>query len=131
MITQFFASIGFQNPLWAKFVATGEVVAGAALIFGAFLWPAALFITGLMLVAIWTVTSKAPGDRLINFINGWGRETIYASAALCLAWCGAGRWSLTAWWLRRKGLRAAACRECLATHGVGHDCPDCPAEHSK
>jgi uncharacterized membrane protein YphA (DoxX/SURF4 family) len=129
MIVRFFDSLGFHSPLWAKFVATGEVLSGVALILGAFLWPAALFITGLMLVAIWKVTSKVPGDGLINFINGWGREAIYASAALCIAWCGAGRWSLTAWWLRRKGLKMESCRECRAAHGIGHDCPDCPSGH--
>lgn len=127
MMEQFFGSLGF-SPFMPKLVAFAEIFSGAALILGAFVWPAAGLITIIMFVAAWKVTSKVPGDFLVNFINGWGRELIYATAALCIAFCGAGRYSLTAWWMRRKGMQMDACRECRATHGLGHDCPDCSHE---
>jgi uncharacterized membrane protein YphA (DoxX/SURF4 family) len=124
----FFGSLGL--PTWtATLVACSEIFSGTALVLGAFVWVAAGLITVIMGVAIWKVTSQASGGLLMGYISGWGTNLVYASAALCIAFCGAGRYSLTAWWLRRRGMKVAACRECLASHGVGHDCPDCPEEH--
>jgi uncharacterized membrane protein YphA (DoxX/SURF4 family) len=129
MMKEFFGSLGL--PAWtAVLVACAEVFSGTALLLGAFVWIAAPLITIVMLVAIWKVTSKAPGNILLSFISGWGPNLIYAAAALCIAFCGAGRYSLTAWWLRRKGMQKD-CRDCKAGHGMGHDCPDCPADHQK
>lgn len=129
MMNQFFASLGFGAP-WATIVATSEVAAGTAILLGAFLWPAAGLISAVMAVAIWKVTGPNPGDQpfLFHFVSGWGTNVLYAAAAICIASCGAGRWSLTNLYFRR---RAAACRDCMATHGMGHDCPGCPPEHSK
>jgi putative oxidoreductase len=123
----FFASLGF-GPFWPKLVAVTELFSGVAILSGAFLWVAAPLITIVMAVAIWKVTASAPGPLLTNFISGWGPNVIYAVAALALAFIGAGRWSLTAWWLRRKGMDQS-CKDCRADHGMGHNCPACPGEH--
>jgi uncharacterized membrane protein YphA (DoxX/SURF4 family) len=129
MMQQFFASLGFQ-PWMAPLVAVVEILSGLALILGAFVWPAAVGITIIMALAVLKVTSKAQGDELTQFITGWGPNLIYAAAALCIAWCGAGRYSLTAWHLKRKGMAEGVCRDCKAGHGVGHDCSECPPSHA-
>lgn len=129
MMKGFFGSLGLP-PWTAIVVACAEVFSGAALVLGAFLWIAAPLITIIMLVAAWKVGAKYPGDALTTFIAGWGPNLVYAAAALCLAFCGAGRYSLTAWYLRRKGMQGD-CRDGKASHGIGHDCPDCPPEHQK
>lgn len=127
MMNEFFASLGFGPP-WASIVATCEVLSGTAILLGAFLWPAALLVTSVMVVAALKVTGPNPSDQpfLLHFISGWGTNAVYAAAAICLAFCGAGRWSLTNLYFRR---RAASCRDCMAAHGHGHDCPSCPPEH--
>jgi putative oxidoreductase len=125
----FFDSLGLM-PWMAILVACAEILSGTALILGAFVWVAATLISIVMAVAIWKVTSQASGPLVIGFISGWGTNLVYAAAALCIAFCGAGRYSLTAWWLRRRGLKKEACRDCMAGHGLGHDCPDCPPTHA-
>lgn len=127
LMVDFFASLGLAS-FWVYVVAVSESLAGAMLIVGAFSWVAAAMITVDMAVAIFKVTGPNPQgqDFLPHFVSGWGTNLIYAAAALCIAWCGAGRWSLTAMWLRRKGM---ACRDCKADHGMGHNCPDCKDGH--
>jgi len=124
----FFASIGFPGP-WAAIVAVTEILSGTAFLLGAFLWPAAAAVGIVMAVAIWKVTGPNPQAQpfVLHFISAWGPNVVYAAAAFCLAFCGAGRWSLTAWWMRRKSM---GCRDCKAAHGLGHDCPDCPPHHA-
>lgn len=123
----FFASIGFPGP-WATIVAIGEVLSGTAIVLGAFLWVAAPIITAIMAVAIWKVVGPNPQSQpfLLHFISAWGPNVIYAAAAWCIAFCGAGRWSLTALWLRR---RAAVCKDCMVDHGVPE--PVAHSEHSE
>lgn len=127
MMRGFFDSIGFPGP-WAAIVAASEVLAGIAILVGAFLWIAAPVLTVIMAVAIWKVTGPNPQGQplVLHFISGWGPNLVYAAAVWCLALCGAGRWSLAAWLMRRRGM---ACRDCKAAHGMGHDCPDCPPQH--
>lgn len=115
---EFFASLSLATP-FASFVAIVEILSGTALILGAWLWPAALGITVIMTVAIWKVTGKNIYGQplLIHFISGWAPNIIYAAAAIALAFTGAGKYSLTAWYMRRyRG--EDSCRECQ----VNHDC---------
>lgn len=126
---QFFGILGF--PGWVSIlVAVSEIAAGLALILGVFVWLAAPIIVVIMAVSIWKVTGPVPGALLMGFVRGWGTNLIYAAAALCVAFCGPGRYSLAAWFLRRGGMKAVPCRDCLVAHGIVHDCPDCPPEHS-
>jgi uncharacterized membrane protein YphA (DoxX/SURF4 family) len=127
-----FNTWGFAT-FWAYAVSIAEVVAGIAFILGAFLWLAAALIVVEMAVAIYSVIGPNPQGEpaLFHFIFGWGPNVIYAMAALCLAFVGAGKWSLTGWWLRRRG---AQCMQCKADHGLQCECkkddsgghhPDC------
>ena len=146
-VIAYFNSINL-SAFWAYVVATSEVISGLALILGAFVWVAAFLITVMTVVAIYKVTGPNPLGQpfLIHYISAWGTNVIYAAAAICVAFCGSGRWSLTSWWLCRrankiceecKGKDSADCPhnmdclECRADHGIGHNCPACPPEHSK
>ncbi len=145
IMVQFFGSIGLAS-YWAYITATAEVIAGISLILGIFLWLAAFLISVMSAVAIIKVTGPNPMEQtaIIHFISGWGPNVVYAAAAICLAFCGAGRWSLTALLMRRwSGTMCAECKaggktdcdhnkpcpDCRADHGIGHNCPDCPPEH--
>ncbi len=127
---------GFPAALTGVFsyvVAVSELLAGSAIVLGAFLWPAAALIIIIMTVAISVVVGPNPDNdpALIHFVFGWGMNLIYAAAALALAFTGAGKWSLAGWWMRRHG---ANCMQCKADHGLQYECkkddmgnhhPDC------
>jgi putative oxidoreductase len=124
IMKEFFGSLGLWT--WtAPFVGTVEILSGLALVLGAYLWPAALGITGIMVVAIWKVTGNNVYGQpfLMHFVSGWGPNLIYAAAALALAFTGAGRYSVTAWFLRRFA-REGWCRDCMD----GHGCEPAPEE---
>lgn len=111
------------SSLLTQAASWGEVLAGLAFILGAFQWVAASIIVTIMIVAVAKVTG-APVEgqpALLHFIFGWGPNMVYAAAALALAFCGAGRWSLTAWYMKRKGM---ACQMCKVDHG-GAGCVNC------
>ena len=129
-VVPFFNSIGLAT-FWAYVVATAEIISGLALILGVFLWVAAFLLTVMTVVAIYKVTGPNPQGQtfLIHYISAWGTNVIYAAAAICVAFCGAGRWSLTALWMRRWMKKDKVCVDCRADHGIGHNCPTCPPEH--
>jgi uncharacterized membrane protein YphA (DoxX/SURF4 family) len=127
-----FGQWGF-GPFWAWTETLAEVVAGAAIALGAFMWLAAALIVIIMIVAVYVVIGPNPNGEssLFHFIFGWGPNAIYAAAAVCLAFTGPGKWSLGGWWMRRRG---AACMQCKADHGMECECkkddsgghaPDC------
>lgn len=130
-VVAYFNSIGLV-AFWAYVVAVSEVIVGLALILGAFLWVAAFLLTVMTAVAIYKVTGPNPQGQtfLIHYISSWGTNVIYAAAAICVASCGAGRWSLNAWMMRRWKMNKD-CIDCRADHGMGHNCPTCPPEHQK
>jgi putative oxidoreductase len=105
VMTAFFGQLGLA-PFWPYIVATAEMVSGLALVLGVFLWLAAFLITVVMTVAVVMVMGPNPANQpfILHFISGWGPNVIYAAAALCLAFCGPGRFSLNAWWMRRRGM---------------------------
>ncbi|MCC6404911.1 MAG: DoxX family protein [Candidatus Yanofskybacteria bacterium] len=126
---EMFGGWGF-GPLWAYLATGSELVAGIFLVVGAFLWIAAALLGIVMLVAIYAVTGPNPMGQpaLLHFIFGWGQNLVFAAAALALAFTGAGRWSLAAWWMhRRKG--DMQCRECMSDHGMGCNCDACSQHH--
>jgi putative oxidoreductase len=114
------------SPLLTKITAAAEVLAGAAFVLGAFQWIAAAIITTVMVVAIVKVTGAPVQGQpeLLHFIFGWGPNMVYAATAVALAFCGAGRWSLTAWYMKRKGI---ACHMCKVDHG-GAGCANCGSQ---
>jgi len=114
---QFFNSVGLTASFWPHVVGWGELLAGVAILLGAFMWIAAVVIAVVMALAILKVTWPNPSQQpaLLHFISGWGPNVIYGTAALALAWCGAGKWSLTGWFLRQKG-RSEDCKDCQADH---------------
>lgn len=109
-------------PSFLTYASTiAELIAGAALVLGAFMWLAAGIIIVLMAVAVYVVIGPNPSGEpwLYHFIFGWGPNAIYAAAALALAFTGPGKWSLAAWGLHR---RAAQCKECNIDHGMKCAC---------
>lgn len=114
---------------WAYIIATTELLAGLALVLGAFVWLAAALIVVEMAVAIYVVIipNTVGQDFLPRYIFGWGQNLIYAVAALSLALSGSGKWSLTGEWLKRRGM---ACKKCRSDHGMSADCKDCETAHS-
>lgn len=116
IMQEFFVSIGLAAWM-APVIAAVESLAGLALILGAYLWPAALGIIGVMAVATWKVTGlNVYGQSwLLHYVSGWAPNAIYAAAALALAFTGAGEYSLTAWCLKRCPV---LCRFCRMDHGI-------------
>jgi putative oxidoreductase len=146
-VLPFFASIGL-NSFWTYVTATSEVVVGVSLILGIFLWLAAFLLVVMSAVAIIKVTGPNPSEQpfLIHYISSWGSNVIFAAAAVCVAFCGAGRYSLAALWMRRRMKMVCVdcktenkadcehnkvCVDCQSDHGLGHNCPTCPPEHRK
>lgn len=133
-VVAYFNSIGLVT-FWAYVVSISEIIVGLTLILGIFLWVAAFLLTVMSIVAIYKVTGPNPQGQtfLIHYISSWGSNLIYATAAICIASCGAGRWSLNALWMRRmmKDGKDDMCVDCKADHGLGHNCPNCPSEHQK
>jgi uncharacterized membrane protein YphA (DoxX/SURF4 family) len=100
---EFFGKIGL-GPFWVYVVASGETLSGLLLIVGIFLWIAAALIVIIMIVAICLGTGPNPQGQsfLLHLISGWGPNAIYAVAALTIALCGAGRWSLANWIYKKR-----------------------------
>lgn len=111
-----FQQWGFA-PVLAYAATISELLAGAALVLGVFLWFAAVLITVVMAVAVYFVTGPNPDGEpmLFHFIFGWGPNAIYAAAAIAMAFTGAGKWSLTGLLMRRK---LAMCNQCNIDHGI-------------
>lgn len=111
------------SPALTQIASYGELIAGFTFILGAFQWVGASIIVVIMATAIAKVTGvPVEGQpKILQFIFGWGPNVVYAAAALALAFCGAGRWSLTAWYMKRKGM---ACQMCKVDHG-GVGCANC------
>lgn len=115
------------SPFWAYVSTYGELVAGALFVLGAFQWIAALIIAIDMIVAMYLVTWPNPLGREfhIHFITSWGSNLIYAVAALAIAFTGAGKWSLTRYWMHRRGESSMTCKSCKADHGMPQCCEHC------
>lgn len=115
-----FGQWGFGS-VWAYAETFAEIIAGAAIALGAFMWLAAALIVIIMAVAVYVVIGPNPNGEpfIFHFIFGWGPNAIYAAAAIALAFTGPGKWSLGGWWMRRRG---AKCMECKASHGMTCAC---------
>lgn len=122
-VIAYFSSIGLST-FWAYVVAISEIVSGLTLVLGIFVWAAAFLLTVMSTVAIWKVTGPNPQGQtfLIHYISTWGPNVIYATAALCVALCGPGRWSLASLLMSRwmKDGKCTECTDCMADHGLEH-----------
>ncbi|MCC6934743.1 MAG: DoxX family membrane protein [Candidatus Yanofskybacteria bacterium] len=126
---EMFQGWGF-GAFWAYLATGSELLAGLLLVLGAFLWIAAALVVVVMAVAVYAVTGPNPMGQppLLHYIFGWGQNAVFAAAALALAFTGAGRWSLAAWWMRRRS-GSVECRECKSDHGMGCNCGSCSEHH--
>lgn len=130
-VVAYFNAIGLAT-FWAYVVAVAEIISGLALILGVFLWTAAFLLTVMSAVAIYKVTGPNPQGQtfLIHYISTWGANVIYATAAICIAFCGSGKWSLTSSWMCRWAKkRKEVCLKYLADHGLGNNGQAYPPEH--
>jgi putative oxidoreductase len=125
-----FGQWGF-SPLFAYAASISELVAGIAIVLGAFMWVAAALIVIVMAVAVYAVVGPNPEGEpwMFHYIFGWGPNAIYAAAALSLAFTGAGKWSLTGLMMNRWKKRAE-CKDCMISYGAQCTCaephaPDC------
>jgi uncharacterized membrane protein YphA (DoxX/SURF4 family) len=98
-IIGFFGHIGLA-PFWVYVVTFAEIFSGLSMILGIFLWASAALIAIIMIVAIYTATGPNPQGQpfILHFISGWGPAMVYGATAICIAFCGAGRWSLSQAW---------------------------------
>lgn len=125
-----FGQWGF-SPFWAYAASGAELVSGIAIALGAFLWIAAALVVIVMAVAVYSIVGPNPEGQpwLLHFIFGWGPNVVYATAALSLAFTGAGKWSVTGWLMRR--YYQTGCKECKIDHGMKCECAtDTAGAHS-
>ena len=110
---------------WAYAEMAVELVAGVAMVVGAFLWVAGPLLVISNIAIIFAFIRPSLVLQQVPFVEGylsaWGEYAIFAAAALALAFTGAGRYSLAAWWMRRRGMWK--CRDCASDHGM--ECRHC------
>ena len=103
----FFSQIGLGS-FWVYVASSAEILSGLLLILGIFIWIAAALIVIIMIVAIYLGTGPNPQGQsfFLHLISGWGPNVVYAAAALTIALCGAGRWSIADWVYKKKSEQA-------------------------